>query len=254
MSIVNLQQQMQELSLTGMINALETDLMVATKQDWSHEELLSRLLQSEKVYRDDKFIAKKVKAASFKRNAYLEDFDMAVKRGVSKSQLQDLMSLSWLEVARPIIFIGQTGMGKSYLAEALGRYVCAKRKTVLFKESTELFLLIAESRRLNRYLTTRKRLASYDILIIDDFGMRKLNSTEAQDLKELLELRSISRSTFFTTQLPISHWGEIIEDVVILEAIVDLVDHSSIKIEMKGEKTYREIKAKKLDSKASNKE
>lgn len=252
MSIVNIQQQMQELSLLGMINALETDLSVAIKQDWGHEELLSRLLQSEKVYRDDKFVEKKVKNASFKRNACLEDFDMAVRRGVTRSQLQDLMSMSWLEVARPIIFVGQTGMGKSYLAEALGRYACSKRKTVLFKESTELFLLIAESRRLNRYLTTRKRLSSFDVLIIDDFGMRKLNSTEAQDLKEILEIRSIGKSTFFTTQLPVSHWGEIIEDVVILEAIVDLVDHASIKIEMKGEKTYREIKAKKLDAKSSN--
>ena len=214
MSIVNIQQQMQELNLNGMMNAIETDLTVAMKQDWSHEELLSRLLQSEKVYRDDQFVLKKVKTAQFKRNAYLEDFDMAVKRGVSKSQLQDLMSLNWLEVARPIIFVGQTGMGKSYLAEALGRYACSKRKTVLFKESTELFLMITEGRRLNRYLTTRKRLASYDVLIIDDFGMRKLSSTEAQDLKELLELRSIGKSTFFTTQLPVSHWGEIIEDVV----------------------------------------
>jgi DNA replication protein DnaC len=248
-SIVNIQQQMQELSLMGMINALETDLTVAIKQDWGHEELLARLLLSEKIYRDDKFIEKKVKKASFKRNAYLEDFDMAVKRGVTKSQLQELMSMSWLESARPIIFVGQTGMGKSYLAEALGRYACSKRKTVLFKESTELFLKIAEGRRINRYLTTRKSLASYDILIIDDFGMRKLSSTEAQDLKELLELRSISKSTFFTTQLPVSHWGEVIEDVVILEAIVDLVDHAAIKIEMKGEKTYREVKAKKLDPK-----
>jgi len=252
-SIVNIQQQMQELNLNGMMNAIETDLTVAMKQDWSHEELLSRLLQSEKVYRDDQFVLKKVKTAQFKRNAYLEDFDMAVKRGVSKSQLQDLMSLNWLEVARPIIFVGQTGMGKSYLAEALGRYACSKRKTVLFKESTELFLMITEGRRLNRYLTTRKRLASYDVLIIDDFGMRKLSSTEAQDLKELLELRSIGKSTFFTTQLPVSHWGEIIEDVVILEAIVDLVDHAAVKIEMKGEKTYREIKAKKLDTKSANK-
>jgi DNA replication protein DnaC len=251
-SIVNLLQQLQELNLIGMANVIETDLTVATKQDWNHEELISKLLQSEKTYRDDKYIEKKIKTAHFKRNAFLEDFDMNVKRGVSKAQLQDLMNLKWLEVARPIIFIGQTGMGKSYLAEALGRYACSRRKTVLFKESTELFLMIAEARRLNRYLTTRKRLASFDILIIDDFGMRKLSSTEAQDLKELLEIRSIGKSTFFTTQLPLNHWNEVIEDIVILEAIVDLVEHSSIKIEMKGEKTYREIKAKKLDAKTTS--
>lgn len=252
MSALNLQQQLQELNLIGMANAVETDLAMATKQDWGHSELLSKLLQSEKSYRDDKFVERKVKTAAFKRNAFLEDFDMTVKRGVTKSQLQELMSMKWLELAKPIVFVGQTGMGKSYLAEAIGRYACSKRKTVLFKESTELFLMITEGRRMNRYLTTRKRLASYDILIIDDFGMRKLNSTEAQDLKELLELRSINKSTFFTTQLPLNHWNEVIDDVVILEAIVDLVQHSAVKIEMKGEITYREIKAKKLDSKHAN--
>lgn len=243
---------MQELNLMGMFNTLETDLTIATKQEWSHQELLSRLLQAEKVYRDEKFIEKKVKNAQFKKNAFLESFDLTVKRGVTKSLLQELMSLSWLETARPLVFIGQTGMGKSYLAEAIGRYACSKKKTVYYKEATEFFLMITEGRRMNRYLTTRKRLASFDVLIIDDFGMRKLSSTEAQDLKELLELRSIGKSTFFTTQLPINHWSEVIEDVVILDAIVDLIQHSAIKIEMKGEKSYREIKAKRLDSKVIN--
>ena len=108
--------------------------------------------------------------------------------------------------------------------------------------------MITEARRLNRYLTTRKRLAMFDILIIDDFGMRKISSTEAQDLKELLEIRSFSKTTIFTSQLPLNHWKEVIEDPIILEAIVDLLEHSSLKFEIKGE-SYRKTKAKKLDSK-----
>lgn len=238
---------MQDLLLTGMGQTIETDLEIARKQDWQHEELLSKLLQTEKNYRDEDFIRKKVKLAQFKRNAFISDLDMVVKRGITKQQVQDLMNMQWLEQARPIVFVGQTGVGKSYFAEALGRYACSKRKTVLLKEATELFLMINEARRFNRYLSMRKRLAMFDVLIIDDFGMRKISSTEAQDLKELLELRSMSKSTFFTTQLPLNHWSEVIEDPVILEAIVDLIEHSSIKIEMKGE-SYRKIKAKKLDS------
>ncbi len=248
MSVINIKQQMQELSLLGMQNAVETDLAIAIKQDWGHEELLSKLLQTEKDHRDESFIAKKIKLAHFKRNAFLDEFDLTVKREITKQQLQELMSLSWLDQARPIVFVGQTGVGKSYLAEALGRYACSRRKTVLLKEATELFLMISEGRRFNRYLTTRKRLAMYDVLIIDDFGMRKISSTEAQDLKEILEMRSMSKSTFFTTQLPLDHWNEVIDDTVILEAIVDLVEHSCIKIEMRGE-SYRKVKAKKLDSK-----
>ncbi|MFZ3229531.1 MAG: ATP-binding protein [Pseudobdellovibrio sp.] len=140
-----------------MLGAIETDLAIAIKQDWNHEELISKLLQVEKDCRDENFIKKKIKLAHFKRNAFLDEFDLLVKCGVTKNQLQDLMSLNWLEQARPIVFVGQTDVGKSYLADALGRFVCSRRKTVLLKEATELFLMINEGRRLNRYLSTRKR-------------------------------------------------------------------------------------------------
>lgn len=150
-----------------------------------------------------------------------------------------------------MLIIGQTGVGKSYLAEAIGRHACNKKRNVLFKDSTELFLQLQEARRLNRYLSMRERLSRVDVLIIDDFGMRKISSTEAQDLKELLEIRSLTKSTIFTTQLPLSHWKEVIEDEVIIEPIIDLLEHSSIKFEMKGE-SYRKIKAKKLDQQEQN--
>lgn len=248
MSIKN---QLRELSFNGMLGSIETDLELAMKNDWSFEELISKLLQTEKEFRDDILIIRKLKAAKFKKRASLEDFDWGVKRGITKQQVIELMTLKWIEQARPLLLIGQTGVGKSYLAEAIGRHACNKKRSVLFKESTELFLQLQESRRLNRYLSMRERLARVDILIIDDFGMRKLNSTEAQDLKELLEIRSLTKSTIFTTQLPLSHWKEVIEDEVIIEPIIDLLEHSSIKFEMKGE-SYRKIKAKKLDQQELN--
>jgi len=248
MSEVVIKQQMQEMGLQGMLKSFETDLTLAVKQDWGYEELISKLLQAERDHRNEESIRKKIKLANFKKGAYLEDFDFTTKRTITKIQVQDLMSLKWLESARPILLIGETGVGKSFLAEAIGRYACSKKRSVLFREATELFLMIADARRLNKYLTTRKRLAQFDILIIDDFGMRKINSTEAQDLKELLEIRSLSKSTIFTSQLPLNHWKEVIDDPIILEAIVDLLEHSSLKFEIKGE-SYRKTKAKKLDSK-----
>jgi DNA replication protein DnaC len=220
---------------------------MAVKQDWEYEELLSKLFQAELDHRNYQLITRKIKSARFKKKALLEDLDWSVKRGITKPQIQELMTLKWVEQARPIVLMGQTGIGKSFLAEALGRYACTKKRSVLFKDGTELFIQIQEARRLNKYLGIRDRLSRVDLLIIDDFGMRKLSSTEAQDLKELLEVRSLDKATIFTTQLPLAHWREVIEDEVILEAIIDLIEHSSIKIEMKGE-SYRKIKAKKLDS------
>lgn len=246
MTIANLKNQLQELCFTGILGCFETDIQMAVKQDWNYEEFLSKLLQSEVEHRNQVNVARKIKHAKFKKRAQLEDFDWTAKRGITKQQVQDLMTLKWIEQARPLIFIGQTGVGKSFIAEALGRYACHNRKSVLFKDGTELFLQIQEARRLNRYLTAREKLSKVDVLIIDDFGMRKLSSTEAQDLKEILEIRSITRPTIFTTQLPLNHWKEVIDDDVILDAIIDLIDHNSLKFEMKGE-SYRKIKAKKLD-------
>ena len=88
------------------LNTLETDLAIAIKQDWNHEELLSKLFQVEKDYRDEDFIKNKIKLARFKRNAFLDEFDLQIKRGVAKNQLQELMRLNWLEQARPVVFVG----------------------------------------------------------------------------------------------------------------------------------------------------
>ena len=87
-----------------------------------------------------------------------------------------------------------------------------------------------------------------NVLIIDNIGMRKLSSTEAQDLCEILEERSQGKSTVFTTQLPLDHWSEVIADPVIADAIRDRLDHAALKINITGE-SYRGVKARKLASK-----
>jgi DNA replication protein DnaC len=98
------------------------------------------------------------------------------------------------------------------------------------------------------YLRYRDKLAKPDVVIIDDFGMRKLSSIEAQDLCEMLEARSIEKSTVFTTQLPLDHWAEVIADPVIADAIRDRLEHAALTIHITGE-SYRGVKARKLASK-----
>jgi DNA replication protein DnaC len=107
---------------------------------------------------------------------------------------------------------------------------------------------IALARSSGTYLRYRDKLAKPDVLIIDDFGMRKLSSTEAQDLCEMLEARSIDKSTVFTTQLPLDHWAEVIADPVIADAIRDRLEHAALIINITGE-SYRAVKAKKLAQK-----
>jgi DNA replication protein DnaC len=147
--------------------------------------------------------------------------------------------------ARPVLLIGQTGVGKTFIAQATGLHACACGKSVLYLTLTTWLENLALARSSGTYLRYRDKLARPDVVIIDDFGMRKLSSTEAQDLCELLEERSINKSTMFTTQLPIDHWSEVIADAVIADAIRDRLEHSALTIHITGE-SYRGVKARKL--------
>ena len=167
---------------------------------------------------------------------------------ISKAQIKELYSLHWLNDARPVVLIGQTGVGKTFIAQATGLHACACGKSVLYLTLTTWLENLALARSSGTYLRYRDKLARPDIVIIDDFGMRKLSATEAQDLCELLEERSINKSTMFTTQLPLDHWSEVIADPVIADAIRDRLEHSALTIHITGE-SYRGVKARKLANK-----
>jgi len=108
------------------------------------------------------------------------------------------------------------------------------------------------ARSTNSYLKYKDKLVRPDVLILDDFGLRKLSPMESQDLCEILEDRSLNKSTIITTQLPIDHWKEVIPDPVIADAIIDRLIHSSIMLTITGE-SYRKVRANKLDKEEQKK-
>jgi len=149
--------------------------------------------------------------------------------------------------ARPLLLIGETGVGKTFIAQAVGLHACENGKSVLYMGITALQENLAIARSSGNYLRYRAELANFD-LIIDEMGMRKFTATEAQDLCEIIEERSIDKSIAFTSQLPVDHWNEVIPDTVIFDAIRDRLEHSALTITITGP-TYRGVKARKLASK-----
>jgi len=147
-----------------------------------------------------------------------------------------------------VLLIGQTGVGKTFIAQATGLHACACGKSVLYMTVTTWLENVALARSSGTYLRYRDKIARPDVLILDDMGMRKLSSTEAQDPCEILEERSIGKSTVFTTQLPLAHWSEVIGDPVITDAIRDRLEHAALVVQITGE-SYRGVKARKLASK-----
>lgn len=123
-------------------------------------------------------------------------------------------------------------MGKTYIAQAAGLQACSAGKNVLFMSVSTLLENQVLARSNNAYLKFREKLIKPDLLILDDFGMRKFNSMEAEDLRELLEERSYGKSTVITTQLPLDHWPEVLPDPVIADAIIDRLDGLSLQVKI----------------------
>ena len=232
---------MAEMKLLGMLGAFDKLLHDATRDQSSYSELLDALLQAEADYRQERKTGYRIKAAKFTLRPAFEDIDFTASRSITKTQIKELYSLQWLHDARPVLLIGQTGVGKTYLAQAAGLHACACGKSVLYMTLTTWLENLALARSSGAYLRYRDKLAKPDLVILDDMGMRKLSATEAQDLCELLEERSINKSTLFTTQLPLDHWSEVIGDPVIADAIRDRLEHSALAIHITGE-SYRGVK------------
>lgn len=243
MSMAQVRHLMQELRLHGMANSLDKNMEEARKDDWTLEELMDALLQSEAEFRDRRKVQNRIRASKLRQQASFEDYDFTAKRSLTKAQLKEIYSLKWLESGRPLILVGQTGVGKSFLAQATGLHACQNGKSALFLSMSHFLEQVALARSTGTYLKFREKMIKPDLLVLDDFGMRKFTVMEAEDLREICEERSYGKSTMITTQLPISHWAEVLPDPVLAEAIKDRFEGPGLVITITGE-SYRPRKAK----------
>ena len=243
MSKTQVRHLMQELRLHGMAALFEKTLEDARKDDWTSEELIDALLQAEAEFRDRRKIQNRIRTSKLRQQASFEDYDFTAKRSLTKAQLKEIYSLNWLREGRPLVLVGQTGVGKSFLAQATGLHACQNGKSALFLSASHFLEQVALARATGSCLKFRERMIRPDLLVLDDFGMRKFTSMEAEDLREICEERSYGKSTMITTQLPISHWPEVLPDPVLAEAIKDRFEGPGLVITITGE-SYRPKKAK----------
>lgn len=236
-----------DLKFKGMLNALEGLLLESTKSSWTALEFLDQLLQAEVSYREVQNAERKIKNSKLIRLPSLEDFDFAFSRNITKTQIRELYSLKWLEQARPLVITGPTGIGKTFVAEALGHHICQRKKSVLFLSMSDMLEQQHQAHVSGSYLKYKIKLAKYDLIILDDLGLRKLTTQEAHDFCELIKERQGNKSLIITTQLPLKNWPEILEDPVIADTIIDRLKHIAVKITFTG-KSYREAQGQKFDT------
>jgi DNA replication protein DnaC len=237
--IEEMKSSMSKLKMFGMLKTMDLRLTEAQEAGWSYSELLSALVLDEKSYRAQKSTEYKIKRAKFRGMASFDQFDYQSRRSIKKSQIEELKLLSFLKNRRNLLILGATGVGKTFLATAIGHHACQEGYTCQF---TGINLFVEEAslhRTAGTFLKFRDRMIRPDLLILDDLGIKSLSSIAIQDLYDVLEERYQNKSTIITSQLPISNWKEVIDDEVALEAILDRVVYGQ-RIEIIGE-SYRKM-------------
>ena len=231
------------LKLYGMAKAFEEQLQMPDIHELSFEERLGLLIEREAADRDNRRMQIRLRKAKFGQAACVEDFDTGSRRGLDPSLLARLQSCEWIASHLNLLVTGATGVGKSYLACALGQKACREGFTVEYHRVPRLFSELALAKGDGRYGTILRRLAKTDLVILDDWGLYPFTDDARRDLLELLEDRTSKRSTLITSQLPLDHWHEYLGNPTLADAILDRLVHDAYKITLKGE-SMRKKKSK----------
>jgi len=226
------------LRLFGIRDGYLQRIKQATTDQMSYEEFLNLALHDEKEYRHNAKIKRLLHRAAFKQSASLEAIDFSPSRGLSKKLVNELAVGRFVDQGNNIIISGPTGVGKSFLANAIGTNLCRQGKAVSFYRMNSLIERIRLERAKGTYLNLLRKICTFELLILDDFGIKPLEAQEYQDVYDILDERGDEKSVIITTQVPPENWNEIISDPVTCEAITDRIVSQSISIKMKGE-SYR---------------
>lgn len=236
-------EQMKQLShqlrLFGIHGSFEKRSAQAEGQGLSHLEFLRLILEDEILHRKERTAKGLLTRAKFRVAADLEDWDQSYDRGLTKAKLKELSVMSFISTGENLLILGRTGEGKTHLAVALGRRLCADNVTTLFIPVNFLFEEVLASKMAGKYLQYIKKLTQTKVLILDDFGLRNYSHDEANVLVDLLEDRHRRGSVIVTSQADPKGWTKLFEDPLIAEAIVSRLEHPSQKLILKGG-NYRE--------------
>jgi DNA replication protein DnaC len=223
------------LKLYGMARSFEERLTDSNQASLSHDEFVGLLVQDEKLYRDNLRLRRLLKKAKLRQEASLEDIDYGAPRGLSQQAMLELANPEWVPAYRNVLVSGPAGVGKTYIACALGNAAARAGYTVLYVRAPRLFETLQQSRGDGSHLKSLARLSRVQLLIIDDFLLTPLSDSERRDLLEVVEDRYQTGATIIASQCPVSDWHPNIGDPTLADAVCDRLLHNAYKIEMRGD-------------------
>ena len=227
------------MGFAGMAKAFTELAANAEAERLTHPEWLALLLDREWSFRHDRKLAARLRFAKLRHQAAPEDVDYRSSRGLDRALFMKLVAGDWIAAHDNLVICGPTGVGKSWLACALGHKACRDDRSVLYQRVPKLFSSLALARGDGRHPQILAKLGGVQLLILDDWGLEPLDANARHDLLEILEERYGRRSTIITSQLPISVWHEVIGDPTYADAILDRLVHNAHRLDLTGDSLRR---------------
>jgi DNA replication protein DnaC len=231
----NTLEKMSTMKLIGMARAFRSTLEKEGMQDLTADEMISQLVEAEWDERYNRKLERSVQRAHFRYKASIEQISYDHERTLDKNQVMRLADCNFIKRKENVIITGSTGIGKSYLASALGHQACSLGYKIMYLHSTKLFAKMKMAKADGSYLKELVKIEKQDLILIDDFGIQPLDSASRTVLMEIIEDRHGKASTMFTSQVPVNMWHEVIGEQTIADAILDRIVHDAHRVEMNGE-------------------
>ena len=226
MNLNELQRSLRQLRLGGMAAVLETRLRQAQAEPMAPIDLLATLVSDELTRRSDRLLERRRKLAAFRDpNKTLDNFDFTFNPKLNRSMVFDLATGAFIDRREDALFLGPGGTGKSHLAQAIGQAAILQGHKVLYRQTHILLEEVGEATLEGKRKQYMESISSVALLIIDDFGMRKLPQTAAEDLLEIVMRRYERASTLLTSNRPVDDWGKLLADVAAVGAMLDRLLH-----------------------------
>jgi DNA replication protein DnaC len=230
---------LKRLRLSGILPTLPGRIAYGRKSKITELDLIELVLQDEIDRRDQKSLSNRLSKAGFEDEQTFEGFNWETEVTFDRDRVRDLLGLGFIERAEDIIFMGPVGVGKTFLAAALGHAACRAGHTVSFLRADQLLRVLQQSRADLSTQREMRNLLAPDLLIVDDFGLRRLDPQQSSDIYELIIERHRRSSTIFTSNRTVDEWIPLFDDPLLAQSAIDRFAHNAYQVQMEGP-SYRD--------------
>lgn len=232
-------EKLRKMKFFGMFHAFKSSLETGKTNDYTADELLGQLVDAEWDDRQNRRTERYITSAKFRYKASVETIHYHTDRSIDRNQIMRLADCTFLDRHENILISGSTGIGKSYVASAIGYQACMMGYRVYYASTPKLFAKLKMYKADGSYMKELAKIERQHLLILDDFGIQPFDAQSRASLMEIIEDRHGKTSLIITSQLPVSKWFEVIGEKTIADAILDRIVHDAHRIELEGESMRR---------------